>query len=365
MKCSKCGFEVADGAKFCKSCGAEIEAVNENKNICSACGYENKTNAKFCVKCGNNMANKVTEQVVTTESVNVDYQDDYNIPQIVNPAPVKPVVQEEPQQFYEDVVKEKKSSSKGKTAIIVILVLIILAMAGFFGYVFFLNDGNIPFLTTPTEPVTEATTEETTEPTTEAVIEVPSVAGGSYQLALQRISDAGLQETHTFEYSEIVAKNCVISQDPKPGTQVKKGDTVKLVVSKGVEGATTPSTVPKETTSSGTNSQVTSAVASNSDYILPDSNSRYLTINDIKGMSADELALARNEIFARHGRIFKNDTFKNYFNSKSWYNGTIEPDKFNNSTLNKYEAANATFLSDQEDYMLANGKLNSSLTAAN
>ena len=134
-------------------------------------------------------------------------------------------------------------------------------------------DDNTTTENTATEGVTEATTEatieETTEPTTEAPLEVPSVAGGSYQLALQRISDAGLQETHTFEYSDIVAKNCVISQDPKPGTQVKKGDTVKLVISKGVEGATTPSTVPKETTSSGTNSQVTSATASSSAYILP------------------------------------------------------------------------------------------------
>lgn len=333
MRCSKCGLELADGVKFCRFCGAKVE---EEKN-----------------------------EPVAVESVNTNYQDNYSIPEIKTNANVAPIIKEEPTQFYEDVVKEKKSSSKGKTVVIVFLVLIILAMAGFFGYVFLFNDGKIPFVEPATQPTTEAVTEETTEPVTEALAEVPSVAGGSYQLALQRISDAGLQETHTFEYSDIVAKNCVISQDPKPGTNVKKGTTVKLVVSKGIEGATAPSTVPKETTSSGTNSQVTSAVVSSSAYIIPDSNSKYLTINDIKGMSADELGLARNEIFARHGRIFQNSTYKNYFNSKSWYNGTIAPEDFNNGVLNKYESANASFLSDQEDYMLANGKLNNSLTSAN
>lgn len=362
MKCYNCGNEVANDAKFCNVCGAVIETVNKNTNKCAVCGFENENGVKFCVKCGTAMEQSSVEQPVQVENVNVDYQDRFSVNQ--NNPQMAPYVNEEPQQFYEDVVKEK-SSSKGKTAIIVILVLIILAMAGFFGYVFLFNDGNIPFMETATEATTEATTEETTEPTTEAPLEVPSVAGGSYQLALQRISDAGLQETHTFEYSDIVAKNCVISQDPKPGTQVKKGDTVKLVISKGVEGATTPSTVPKETTSSGTNSQVTSATASSSAYILPESNSKYLTLSDIQGMSADELGLARNEIFARHGRIFKDATYKNYFNSKSWYNGTIAPEDFNNGTLNKYESANATFLSDQEDYMLAHGKLNSSLTSAN
>lgn len=363
MKCSKCGFELADGAKFCKSCGAQVEAVNDDKNICTACGYENKADAVFCTKCGNNIAEKEPQQVVTTDSLNVDYQDDYSIPQLKNKAKVRAVMEEEEPQFYEDVVKEK-SSSKGKTAVIIILLLIILAMVGFFGYVFMFNDGNIPFINTPTEPVTEATTEATTEPTTEAMADVPSVAGASYQLALQRISDAGLKETHTFEYSDIVSKNCIISQTPEPGTKLKKGETVTLVISNGSQNATTPSTIPKETTTSGTNSEVNSAVTSTAGYILPDSSSRYLTISDIQGMSADELGLARNEIFARHGRKFQNETYKNYFNSKSWYKGTVEPENFSNSVLNKYESANATFLSDQEDYMLAHGKLNSSLTSA-
>ena len=45
--------------------------------------------------------------------------------------------------------------------------------------------------------------------------------------------------------------------------------------------------------------------------------------------SDDELSIAMNEIWARHGRRFKNNWLQGYFNSKSWYSGTISPDDFN------------------------------------
>ena len=37
------------------------------------------------------------------------------------------------------------------------------------------------------------------------------------------------------------------------------------------------------------------------DYILPDSSSRILSDSEVSGLSKEELRLARNEIFARHG----------------------------------------------------------------
>ena len=41
------------------------------------------------------------------------------------------------------------------------------------------------------------------------------------------------------------------------------------------------------------------------DYILPDSNSRYLTESDIQYLSIREINYAKNEIYARHGRRFQ------------------------------------------------------------
>ena len=79
------------------------------------------------------------------------------------------------------------------------------------------------------------------------------------------------------------------------------------------------------------------------EYFFPDSNSRYLTDEDLAPYSYDELELAKNEIYARHGRQFVTQRIADYFNSKSWYQGTVDPDTFDaqqSSIFNEYEMAN-------------------------
>lgn len=51
----------------------------------------------------------------------------------------------------------------------------------------------------------------------------------------------------------------------------------------------------------------------------PEASERILTSRDLITMSKYELKIMRNEIFARHGYIFKTDEMKSYFNSQSWY----------------------------------------------
>ncbi len=83
------------------------------------------------------------------------------------------------------------------------------------------------------------------------------------------------------------------------------------------------------------------------DYILPDSDKKYLSAEDIKNLSKDELAIARNEIFARHGYVFKMEEYKNYFKSKTWYK---ENPLFSvsESELNEYEKANINLIKSYE-----------------
>lgn len=47
-----------------------------------------------------------------------------------------------------------------------------------------------------------------------------------------------------------------------------------------------------------------------SEYILPDSDTRCLTEEDVAGLSEDEIRIALNEIYARHGRIFQSEDLK-------------------------------------------------------
>ena len=51
----------------------------------------------------------------------------------------------------------------------------------------------------------------------------------------------------------------------------------------------------------------------------PEASTRVLTYSDLRGYSKRELKIMRNEIFARHGYIFKTADMKNHFASKSWY----------------------------------------------
>lgn len=76
-----------------------------------------------------------------------------------------------------------------------------------------------------------------------------------------------------------------------------------------------------------------------SDYILPNSDKEYLTESQLSDYSKEKLALARNEIFARHGYSFKEEPFKSYFNKKNWYSINSDYDG-SDTILNKYEMAN-------------------------
>ncbi len=84
-------------------------------------------------------------------------------------------------------------------------------------------------------------------------------------------------------------------------------------------------------------------------FIIPDSSDRLITDVVLQNFDAKKLELARNEIFARHGRKFKTDYIQDYFNSKAWYRGTIEPDDFDSNVFNDFEKENINFLLETEN----------------
>ena len=84
------------------------------------------------------------------------------------------------------------------------------------------------------------------------------------------------------------------------------------------------------------------------DYVIPYSDREYVTASALSTLTAEQLRLARNEIYARRGRLFKDQQLQSYFNSKSWYHGTIAPDSFKESMLSDVEKANAYFILNYE-----------------
>lgn len=95
------------------------------------------------------------------------------------------------------------------------------------------------------------------------------------------------------------------------------------------------------------------------EYILPSSAERLLTESDIQGLSLQELNYAKNEIYARHGRMFDSPELQNYFNSKQWYQGKYSAKdfdaKYSASLLSDTEKKNTEFLKDAEYKLSSSG----------
>lgn len=83
---------------------------------------------------------------------------------------------------------------------------------------------------------------------------------------------------------------------------------------------------------------------------MANSDSAYLSVDELLKMDDRELRLARNEIFARHGRRFDTDWIREYFETQSWYQGTIAPDDFDVSVMNEYERENVSRLKYAEEH---------------
>lgn len=92
----------------------------------------------------------------------------------------------------------------------------------------------------------------------------------------------------------------------------------------------------------------------NKDYILDFTSTREVVDSDLAGLSLAELRIARNEIFARHGRQFKDPLLNQWFYSKNWYLSIpikYSPDDFdrnNPDPLSSVEQKNTNFILQYE-----------------
>lgn len=109
MKCSNCGSQLNEGARFCRKCGTEIVEKTEvlEQNICQECGNLLEMNALFCNNCGH----KLSEEYVQKNEVKKG-------------APSVP----------------KKGKDKGLVFLIVLLIVVLIASASVIGCICFRNN---------------------------------------------------------------------------------------------------------------------------------------------------------------------------------------------------------------------------------
>lgn len=73
------------------------------------------------------------------------------------------------------------------------------------------------------------------------------------------------------------------------------------------------------------------------------------TLEDLSIFDSYGLKITRNEIFARHGRMFNDQELQEYFKRQQWYVPQIAANDFDTSCLNEVEKYNVNLISVYEE----------------
>ncbi len=134
--------------------------------------------------------------------------------------------------------------------------------------------------------------------------------------------------------------------------------------------ATTKETTTKETTKKTTKKSTTKAttqppVVNNYNYYYHDyegyyyaqdgylypSDTQYITYDYLDGISREETRLILNEMYAKHGYIFKEKQYRDYFSAKSWYVPVYNDMNDAQSLFNSIERSNMNTIVEYEKAM--------------
>lgn len=291
MFCTKCGNALPVNAKFCTKCGTKVEAFQPGAIQPNPTPQKAPVNQPTPVP----QRNSVPQQAPTQQQTTVRQASPTSQPQQKKTEQVKKTKNSE--KISNKNETEKKSGSGAMVYLLIgaaVLIIILIAII-----VLLFIKGNQPAKQDDITDKPVVTTEQTTE--TEMSTE-----------QTDRKDVSGQQEA-----------------SEKTSEVINKEDTT------GNEDMGTDGAVGEE----------------EAEYILPESASRLLTEADLENLTQEDLRIARNEIYARHGRKFLDEGLQEYFNGKSWYNGTIEPDDFKEDMLSEIERTNEDTIVNYETKM--------------
>lgn len=383
MRCEYCGKELKSDAIFCTACGKKQEKLVKKITplFCTNCGNKLKEGDGFCTSCG--------AKVEATEVIDSAFVE----PQQVQPQKVQPQKAATSQQAQSNQrttpqteatqAKQKDSSGSSKKVLIIVVVIIFFLLLCALGFMFLYNnvlnsdedriekdyddddDEDDDKKEEKSTEADEATTEAATEATTEAEEDKEEVKADYDLTDKADITIEGtFSESNSGDYIIKLAQNLSFKDgdtflediksvridmsdlDYKINDHASKGDVIKITG----QGYTQDDKVyiKAKTVLDDEGKDISETEELDGDYIIENSSRELLSEDDIKDLSLQQLNYAKNEIYARHGRKFASKELQDYFNSKDWYNGTVEPEDFSDNMLNDVELANAKLLKDRE-----------------
>jgi len=256
---------------------------------------------------------------------------------------------------------KKGGSNLAVIIIIIVAVLIVLGVGGYFGWKYVAS-----------KYFNKATTASTKELSLKILEALYSYPGGTITNT-DRSKNSGAASEITYEstdklktiydyYLNLAAKNnLTVSQkaldsDQSTGSITIQGagyyvdislfqyEKTAIYVSIFGDNIKNDTSATDTTTSSSTGTS-SSKTAISTDYVIADSGSRVISQAELINLTPWQLKVARNEIYARHGREFVHKDLQCYFTSKSWY--TIDPN-FTESMLSQTENKNVATIQAYE-----------------
>lgn len=93
-------------------------------------------------------------------------------------------------------------------------------------------------------PGTEKEETVQTEEDSKNTVTMPDIVGKSVDEATEILNKSGLGiKVASYEYSDVIEKDCILSQNKEEGEEVEKNTTINVVVSKGEEAISVPSVI--------------------------------------------------------------------------------------------------------------------------
>ena len=398
MKCQFCGKEIANDASFCTFCGKKqekkVEAPKqEATDICVKCGTKLKADAKFCVVCGTKVEPQ-TKKVEVSQPKAVEKPQPKQEVVSQKPQPKQEVASQQPQPKQETVSQpeEKKKGNTGAIVVIIILVIVLLALIGVGVGIAIKSFGGFPASdevvsveddedeedgeedsqdSEDTESSQEESSQEESDSTESAKEEdesddedvdldlndedyatlVGTIKNSSGGLVIKFAAGISVKDTDDNIIDDV--KTAAIDDSELPDGMLEWLTLSEEITAKGEvywKNETLYIVVEEMTNADGEDMfELYEEQGELSDeYILPNSDTVRLTEDDIEDLTLRELNYAKNEIYARHGRKFDSKELRDYFNSKSWYDGTIDPDDFSDNLLSQIERDNVNLLKEAE-----------------
>lgn len=320
MFCKKCGAKLPDGAVFCGHCGTKVSSIVKKPDVSTDHSSEVKKpdeSPDYASNVENDIQNGLlqnADSIINEQRMSNPDPTRYTEPeQTASPDKVMP---------WEIPVKETAGRKSGANkfsgqsgagasaapwkwlAIAMVIILVAVVALGF-SYIKFISKSKAP---------AAASTEE--------------------EKSLKKTEDGSASENDS-DSKKSVSKN---KSSKKSKIKKNKNDNIKDKDAPDAEVSLSGSETPEQ------------VMDDENGVFLPDSSSTALTDDDLSALNPQQLTYARNEIYARHGAIFKSQELNSYFQGKTWYHATTQVSDIH---LSDIELQNASKILD---YQKANNK---------